>query len=48
MRPQTKDIQIFFKRRSKYAILIFKIEKLEHNKIPQENVNNTNLYKKEI
>ena len=39
MRPHVKDIYILFKRLPKYAILILKIKKIEHNKIQQKNVN---------
>ena len=48
MRPQMKDLQLLFKRLPKYSILIFEIKKIEHNKIQHKNVNNTNLFEKEI
>ena len=39
-----KVIQIFFRRLPKYAILIFKVEKIEHNKTHQNKVENENLF----
>ena len=48
MRPQTKDIQILFKRFPKYAILILENKKIQHHKIHHKKVNNTTLFKKEF
>ena len=48
MRLQMKDIHKLFKRLPKYANLILKTKKKEHNEVQHKIVNNTNLIKKEI